>query len=163
MKTWYNNLITNYPFLKFIGNRYTIVLVFFIVWMLFLDNTSYIEHRVLNKQIDELEDNKSYYQNEINKDNKSIKNLKNPSQVERYAREKYYMKRDSEDIYIVEYEEDELRKNYQFKVASLLGILVRVIPAFCCNLFLTLTEFETLSELKKGFSLQSGLNSKLFE
>jgi cell division protein DivIC len=110
MKTWYNNLIANYPFLKFIGNRYTIVLLFFTIWMLFLDNTSYIEHRVLNKQIDELEDNKSYYQNEINKDNKSIKNLKNPSQVERYAREKYYMKRDSEDIYIVEYEEDELRK-----------------------------------------------------
>jgi cell division protein DivIC len=110
MKTWYNNLISNYPFLKFIGNRYTIVLLFFIVWMLFLDNTSYIEQRVLNKQIEELEDNKSYYQNEINKDNKNIKNLKNPGQIEHYAREKYYMKRDSEDIYIIEYEEDELRK-----------------------------------------------------
>lgn len=110
MKTWYNNLISKYPFLKFIGNRYTIVLLFFIVWMLFLDNTSYIEHRVLNKQIDELENNEKYYQEEINKDNKNIKNLKNTSQIERYAREKYYMKRDSEDIYVIEYEEDELRK-----------------------------------------------------
>jgi cell division protein DivIC len=110
MKNWYNNLITNYPFLKFIGNRYTIVLLFFIVWMLFLDNTSYLEHRVLNKQIDELENNKKYYQDEIKKDNKNIKNLKNPSQIEHYAREKYYMKRDSEDIYIIDYEEDELRK-----------------------------------------------------
>lgn len=110
MKTWYTNLIVNYPFLKFIGNRYTIVLLFFIVWMLFLDNTSYLEQRVLNKQIDELENNKKYYQDEINKDNKNIKNLKNLNQVEHYAREKYYMKRDSEDIYIIEYEEDELRK-----------------------------------------------------
>jgi len=110
MKEWYNNLIANYPFLKFIGNRYVIVLLFFIVWMLFLDNTSYMEHRVLDKQIDELEDNEEYYQHEIQKDSKNIKNLKNPSQIERYAREKYYMKRDSEDIYIIEYEADELRK-----------------------------------------------------
>jgi len=110
MKTWYKNLIANYPFLKFIGNRYVIVLAFFIIWMLFLDNTSYMEQHVLNNQIEELEDNKTYYQDEINKDNKSIKNLKNPGQIERYAREKYYMKRDSEDIYIIEYEEDEMRK-----------------------------------------------------
>lgn len=110
MKNWYNNLIADYPFLKFIGNRYVIVLLFFIVWMLFLDNTSYMEQRVLNEEIDELENNKEYYQGEIYKDSKNIKNLKNPAQIERYAREKYYMKRDSEDIYIIEYEEDELRK-----------------------------------------------------
>lgn len=110
MKEWYNNLIANYPFLRFIGNRYVIVLLFFTVWMLFLDTTSHMEHRVLDKQIDELEANKKYYQDEIDKDNKSIKNLKDPGQVEHYAREKYYMKRDSEDIYVIEYEEDQARK-----------------------------------------------------
>lgn len=78
--------------------------------MLFLDNTSYLLHQDLNKQIDELEANKKYYQDEIKKDNKNIKKLQNPDHVEQYAREKYYMKRDSEDIYIIEYEEDELRK-----------------------------------------------------
>jgi hypothetical protein len=36
--------------------------------------------------------------------------LQNLDHVEQYAREKYYMKRDSEDIYIIEYEKDELRK-----------------------------------------------------
>ena len=118
MKTWYNNLITNYPFLKFIGNRYVIVLLFFIIWMLFLDNTSYMEQRVLNNQIDGLEDNKTYYQDEIRKDNKSIKLLKNPGQTERYAREKYYMKRDSEDIYIIEFEGDSI-KDEQSKSKSL--------------------------------------------
>lgn len=92
------------------SNRYVIVLVFFIIWMLFLDNTSYLLHQDLNKQIDELEANKKYYQDEIKKDNKNIKKLQNPDHVEQYAREKYYMKRDSEDIYIIEYEEDELRR-----------------------------------------------------
>jgi cell division protein DivIC len=110
MKKWYINLITKFPLLKFLGNKYVIVLIFFTVWMLFLDNTSYLVHQDLNKQINELEANKQYYQDEINKDKKSIKNLKNPDQVERYAREKYFMKRDSEDIYVIEYEKDELRK-----------------------------------------------------
>jgi cell division protein DivIC len=105
-----NNFFTKYPFLKFLGNRYVIVLVFFTIWMLFLDNTSYLLHQDLNKQIDELEANKKYYQDEIKKDKKNIKKLQNPDHVEQYAREKYYMKRDSEDIYIIEYEEDELRK-----------------------------------------------------
>jgi cell division protein DivIC len=105
-----NNFFTKYPFLKFLSNRYVIVLVFFTIWMLFLDNTSYLLHRDLNKQIDELEVNKKYYQEEIIKDEKKIKDLQNLDHVEQYAREKYYMKRDSEDIYIIEYEEDELRK-----------------------------------------------------
>ncbi|HLP64435.1 FtsB family cell division protein [Flavobacterium sp.] len=105
-----NNFFTQYPFLKFLSNRYVIVLVFFIIWMLFLDNTSYLLHQDLNKQIDELEANKKYYQDEIKKDNQNIKKLQNLDHVEHYAREKYYMKRDSEDIYIIEYEEDELRK-----------------------------------------------------
>lgn len=113
MKNWYQNLIKNYPFLKFLGSRYTLVLLPFIAWMLFLDNQSYMDQRVLNKQIDELEDNKKYYQEEIAKDEQSIKNLNNPGQTERYAREKYYMKKDSEDIYIIDIEEDRVKDSLE--------------------------------------------------
>lgn len=91
---------------KFISNKYIWVLLFFVSWMLFLDNYSYLDHRLLNKQIQELEDNKEYYQEEINQDLKSIKSFKNPDQVEKYAREKYYMKRENEDIYIIEFEDE---------------------------------------------------------
>ncbi|HEX9979373.1 MAG TPA: septum formation initiator family protein [Flavobacterium sp.] len=95
---------------RFLKNKYVWVLLFFIAWMLFLDNYSYLNHRELNEQIDELEDNKQYYLEEIRKDQENIKLLKNPDQVEKYAREKYYMKRDSEDIYIIEFEGDTLKK-----------------------------------------------------
>ena len=78
--------------------------------MLFLDNYSYFDHRVLDNQIEELEDNKSYYQEEIKKDESQNKQLKNPDQVEKYAREKYFMKKDSEDIYIIEFEGDTIEK-----------------------------------------------------
>lgn len=94
---------------QFISNKYVWVLLFFIIWMLFLDNYSYFDHRFLNKQIDELETNKEYYQEEIKKDEQNIKLLKNPNQIEKYAREKYYMKKDSEDIYIIEFEEQRIK------------------------------------------------------
>lgn len=99
-------ITSRYPFLKFLGNRYVLVIIFVIVWMTFLDNYSYFEHKILDNQIEELEDNRQYYIQEIKKDSTSIKQLKNADQTEKYAREKYYMKRDNEDIYIIEFEED---------------------------------------------------------
>jgi cell division protein DivIC len=95
---------------KFLSNKYVWVSLSFLTWMVFLDNYSYFEHRFLNKQINELEDNATYYQGEIKKDEENIKQLKNPLQVEKYAREKYYMKKDSEDIYIIEFEGDTVKK-----------------------------------------------------
>ena len=103
---FFQRLEEKYPWFKYVGNRYVLVLIFFTFWMLFLDNYSYLEHRFLNKELDELETNKKYYQEEIKKDCLDIKRLKNPDQIEKYAREKYYMKRDSEDIYIIEFEEE---------------------------------------------------------
>ena len=95
---------------KFLSNKYVWVLLAFLTWMLFLDNYSYFEHRFLNKKIDEHEDNAAYYQGEIKKDEENIKQLKNSEQIEKYAREKYYMKKDSEDIYIIEFEGDTVSK-----------------------------------------------------
>ena len=95
---------------KFISNKYVWVLLFFLTWMLFLDNYSYFDHRILDKQINELEVNKNYYQEEIKKDQANIKQLNNPEQTEKYAREKYYMKKDSEDIYVIEFEGDTIEK-----------------------------------------------------
>lgn len=110
MKNPIKKITDRHPLLKFMSNKYVLVLVFFIIWMLFLDNYSYMDHRFLNKEIEELETNKKYYQNEIKKDKKSIKTLKNHHQIEKYAREKYYMKKDNEDIFIIEYEADTLKK-----------------------------------------------------
>jgi cell division protein FtsB len=78
--------------------------------MIFLDNYSYFDHRILDQQIEDLEDNATYYKEEIKKDQENIKQLKNSEQIEKYAREKYYMKKDSEDIYIIEFEGDTVEK-----------------------------------------------------
>lgn len=95
---------------KFASNKYIWVLLVFITWMLFLDNYSYLDHRLLDNQIDELNRQKEYYKVEIINDQKNIKQLKDPAQIEKYAREKYFMKKDSEDVYIIEFEGDSIKK-----------------------------------------------------
>ncbi|PJJ09133.1 cell division protein FtsB [Flavobacterium sp. 1] len=104
------NPFKNSYWFKILSNKYVWVSLSFLVWMVFLDNYSYFEHRFLDKQIDELEDNATYYQEEIRKDEENIKQLKNPLQIEKYAREKYYMKKDSEDIYIIQFDGDTVNK-----------------------------------------------------
>jgi len=73
--------------------------------MLFIDSNSLLIHRELNEDITDLEDEKEYYRNEIEKDKKAIKELSTEEGVEKMAREKYYMKKENEDIYIIEYED----------------------------------------------------------
>jgi cell division protein DivIC len=105
---FFKKITVKHPFLKFLGNRYVLVIIFVSVWMIFLDNYSYFEKGILEKKIEELEKNKQYYLNEKRKDSIGVKELNNPDQIEKYAREKYYMKRENEDIYIIEYEGDTL-------------------------------------------------------
>jgi cell division protein FtsB len=73
--------------------------------MLFFDSNSLLIHQELNENISDLENEKDYYKNEITKDNKAIKELSTDDGIEKMAREKYYMKRENEDIYIIEYED----------------------------------------------------------
>lgn len=86
-------------------NIFVIILIIFGVWMLFWDANSWLIHHELNTDITDLEDEKEYYHKEIEKDKKAIKALSNAEGIEKLAREKYYMKKENEDIYIIEYED----------------------------------------------------------
>ncbi|WP_426429763.1 FtsB family cell division protein [Winogradskyella sp. HB-48] len=97
--------LLNNKFLKPFKNIYVLVLTVFIVWMLFFDAHSLLFHRELNKEIEEIEYQKEHYKNEIAKDKKAIKELSTEEGTERAARENYYMKKDNEDIFIIEYED----------------------------------------------------------
>ncbi len=83
-------------------NIFLLVTIIFIVWMLFFDANSWLIHRELNKEIDALNVKKEFYESEINSDKKEIKILQTPEGAEKYAREKYNMKKENEDIYIIE-------------------------------------------------------------
>ncbi|WP_298902228.1 septum formation initiator family protein [uncultured Psychroserpens sp.] len=91
--------------LNYLKNIFVIVFIVFAIWMLFIDSNSLLIHRELNQDIDDLENEKQYYNDEIEKDNKAIKELSTDDGIEKLAREKYYMKKENEDIYIIEYED----------------------------------------------------------
>ncbi len=91
--------------IKYLKNIFVIIFIVFAVWMLFIDSNSLLIHHELNEDINDLEDEKEYYNKEIEKDKKAIKELSTDEGIEKLAREKYYMKKDNEDIYIIEYED----------------------------------------------------------
>lgn len=82
----------------------------FTIWMLFYDASSWLIHHELNNDINDLNNEKEYYRNEIEKDKKAIKALSTKDGIEKLAREKYYMKKEDEEIYIIEYEDSIVKK-----------------------------------------------------
>jgi cell division protein FtsL len=91
--------------LKPFKNVFLLILIVFSIWMLFFDSNSWFIHNELNNDIKKLEQEKKYYQNEIKKDNIEIKRLSTEEGLEKFARETYNMKKESEEIYIIEYED----------------------------------------------------------
>ena len=55
----------NKPIIKFLSNRYVIIILLFIIWMLFFDENSYMNHREINKVIQKDEKTIDYYEKEI--------------------------------------------------------------------------------------------------
>ncbi len=86
-----------------ITNKYLIASVFFIVWMLFVDQRDYFQQKERREDLKKLEQKKAYYQKEIDKTRKELGDLQNsPATLERFARERYLMKKNGEDIFIME-------------------------------------------------------------
>jgi len=83
-------------------NKYFLCSAGFIVWMIFFDPRDIYSQLDHTRQLNELITSKHYYQKEIAKETAELEQLKtNPATLEKYAREKYLMKRDNEDLFIV--------------------------------------------------------------
>ncbi len=100
------NLLIKLPSL--LRNFYVITLAVFMLWMLFIDSNDIIAQYQLNNKLKNLEEEKAYYLqkiDEVKKDREEL--LSNAELLEKFAREKYLMRRKTEDLYvIVEKEED---------------------------------------------------------
>lgn len=87
---------------KIITNRYLLASAAFGVWMLFFDKNDYFTQRQRAQELQELNDKISYYQQQIDATRQELQALQNdPFTLEKYAREKYYMKRANEEIFVV--------------------------------------------------------------
>ena len=83
-------------------NKYLLTTAAFIVWLVFFDSNNLLIRNRLQNKLDGLNQEKQFYLNEIKKDSALNQGLINDSSaIEKFAREKYLMKKDNEDLYLV--------------------------------------------------------------
>jgi cell division protein DivIC len=88
--------------LKFFINKYTITLVLFIVWMVFFDSSSVLNRMKYREKLNSLKQEKHFFLEEIKKDSiLSQKLLSDTTEIEKFARENYLMKKEKEDVFLV--------------------------------------------------------------
>ena len=90
-------LLTHIP--TWLRNKYFLTLTGFFIWMLFFDERDFFTIRHYRQELRDLQQSKEYYTAEIksNMDKLQI----TPATLEKTAREKYYMKRANEDLYLI--------------------------------------------------------------
>ena len=95
------------PILK---NKYLLTIISLLIWVVFFDKNDLSTQVKLGQQIKQLENEKQYYSNEISVITADTKELTTkPKTLEKFAREKYLMKRNNEDIFVIV--EDKNSKN----------------------------------------------------
>lgn len=93
---------TTIQLIKIFRNKYVIASTAFIIVMLFLDHNDIFVQLDRQRQLKELTASKDYYEQQIEQTRKNLSNLENnPVAIEKYAREKYLLKKDNEDLFVV--------------------------------------------------------------
>lgn len=83
-------------------NKFFIAAIAFLVWMLFFDRYDFSTQYGFQKEKARLEYEKKFYVDAIDTIEKSIYNVQySQSEIQRIAREKYKMKRNNEDVYVI--------------------------------------------------------------
>ena len=87
----------------FFRNFYTVTGLCFLVWMTFLDSNDLITRFRMSSKLHSLENEKEFYHEKITEVEKDKQELTtNKELLEKFAREKYLMKKPNEDIFIIE-------------------------------------------------------------
>ena len=96
----FNEMLEKIP--NFLKNKYFIAIGLFAIWITFFDNFNLIKQSKIKKNIKQLEENKVFYNKEIIKDSTEYQDLLNDKEKrEKFAREKFLMKKENEDVYII--------------------------------------------------------------
>lgn len=88
--------------INLVKNKFLLASVAFIVWMLFFDRNDLPSQYEYRSQVNKLESDKAFYIKEINQAEKDLQELTtNTERLEKFARERYFMKRDNEDVFVI--------------------------------------------------------------
>jgi cell division protein FtsB len=89
-------------FLNLFRNKYFLVTAAFAVWMVFFDRNDLFSQYEYHQQVSKLKQERDFYQKETVKVHQDLDELtSNKEKLEKFAREKYLMKRDNEDVFVI--------------------------------------------------------------
>jgi cell division protein FtsB len=89
--------------LSFFRNKFLLATTAFVAWMLFFDRNDVFTQMERKGELNRLKKSKTYFEKQIAENRRFSKDLQfNASAIEKYAREKYLMKRDNEDLFIIQ-------------------------------------------------------------
>ncbi|MFC0261581.1 FtsB family cell division protein [Fontibacter flavus] len=89
-------------YLKYTKNFYFVFTMFFIIWMILIDSNDIVSQFKLSSKVKELEKQKEFYlerKQKIQEDREEL--MSNSELLEKFARERYLMKKKTEDLYVV--------------------------------------------------------------
>lgn len=93
-------ILTHIP--RFLRNKYLISFAAFCVVILFLDKNDVFTQLERRKELRDLKQSKNYYTTQLAAEQKELEALRtNPATLEKYAREKYLMKKDGEELFLI--------------------------------------------------------------
>ena len=88
---------------RVVFNKYLVTTAAFVVWMTFFDQNDWMTQQETRRELQDTRDNIRYLTEEteaMERDHEAL--MRDPDRLEQFAREKYRMKRDNEDLYIIE-------------------------------------------------------------
>lgn len=88
--------------MKILRNKYLVVSILFFAWIVFFDENSIVSHQQNKQRLRELLEQKEYYKERIISDRQKLEDLKaGTADLEKFAREQYFMSKPDEDVFIV--------------------------------------------------------------
>ncbi|OOQ58173.1 FtsB family cell division protein [Mucilaginibacter pedocola] len=91
--------------ISLLKNKFFLVTVVFFVWMAFFDKNDFYSQFQYHQQLSKLEQERDFYKAETEKVNKDLDELtSDKAKLEKFAREKYLMKKDNEDVFVIEHQ-----------------------------------------------------------
>lgn len=92
--------------------KYLVVTVLGVLIVGFIDENSFMRRIQLELQISDLQSNIEKYDKQYEDDSKQLREIRrNPKTIEKIARERYFMKADDEDIYVLSDDEKPINTN----------------------------------------------------
>ncbi|MDB5030378.1 septum formation initiator family protein [Mucilaginibacter sp.] len=83
-------------------NKYFLVSLAFVVWMVFFDKNDLLSQYQYHQEVSKLKQERDFYKLQTAKVSQDLDELtSNPEKLEKFAREKYLMRKDNEDVFVI--------------------------------------------------------------